>query len=72
MVDKGRTDKKIFESKPEGSRRGRPRVRWLVDVEKDLGEMKVNRRRQKEVEREEWTAVIKVAVRGPWSQGVSK
>ena len=35
---------KIFENKAEGSRRrGRPRVRWLEDVEKDLMEMKVKR-----------------------------
>jgi hypothetical protein len=36
--------KRVFQSKPEGSRRrGRPRMRWLVDVEKDLQEMKVKR-----------------------------
>jgi len=38
----GRIVKKIFESKPEGSRRKRsPRMRWLEDVQKDLREMKV-------------------------------
>ena len=42
--DQGRTVKKIFESKSEGSRRrGRPRLRWLEDVEKDLQKMKVKR-----------------------------
>jgi len=36
-MDQGRRVKKIFESKPEGSRRrGRPRLQWLEDVEKDL------------------------------------
>jgi hypothetical protein len=40
-TDKRRTGKKIFESKLEGSRRmGRPRLRWLGDVEKDVWEMK--------------------------------
>jgi len=39
----GRTVKKIFDSNPEGSRKGRPRLRWMEDVEKDLGEMKVKR-----------------------------
>ena len=40
--DHGRIVKKIFESKPEGrSNMGRPRLRWLEDVEKDLREMKV-------------------------------
>jgi hypothetical protein len=31
---------KIFESKQEGSRiRGRPRMRWLEDVENDIQKM---------------------------------
>ena len=39
-MDQGRTATGALESKPEGSRRmGRPRVRWLEDVEKDLGDM---------------------------------
>jgi hypothetical protein len=43
-MDRGRTVKKISESKLEGSRRkGRPRMRWLEFVEKDLQEMKVER-----------------------------
>jgi hypothetical protein len=43
-MDQGRTVKKILESKPEGSRRrGRPRMRCLEDVEKDLREIKVKR-----------------------------
>jgi hypothetical protein len=42
-LDQGRTVKQIFESNPEGSRRGRPRLRWLEDIEKDLWVMKVKR-----------------------------
>jgi hypothetical protein len=42
-MDQGRKVKKILESKLEESRRGRPRMRWLEDVEKDLREMKVKR-----------------------------
>ena len=67
MLDQGRTCK-IFESKREGSRRrGRPRVRWLEDVEKDVREMKVRRLRQKTVDGEEWASIMKEAkaVRGP-------
>jgi hypothetical protein len=74
-VDQGRTDKKIFQSNPEGSRRReRPRFRWLEDVEKDFLLMKVKRRYQKVVDREERASVIKETkvVRGPYSQEVSK
>ena len=45
--DQGRAVK-IFESKPDGSRRGRPRLRLLKDVEKDLRELKVRGWRHKE------------------------
>ena len=52
IMDQGRTYKKIFESKAEGSRRrGRPRLRWFENVEKDLREKKVKRWRQKAVDR---------------------
>ena len=58
-MNQGRTVKKILESKPEGSRRsGRPRMRWLEDVEKDMREMKLKRGRQKAVGREEWGSVF--------------
>jgi len=60
-MDQGRTCK-IFESKREGSRRrGRPRVRWLEDVGKNVREMKAKRWRQKAVDREEWASIIKEA-----------
>ena len=46
-MDQRKTVKKIFESKPQGSRRtGRPRLRWLEDVQKYLREMKFKRWRQ--------------------------
>ena len=36
--------KKVLESKPEGRRRmGRPRLKWLDDIEGNLREMKVKR-----------------------------
>jgi hypothetical protein len=43
-TDLGRTVKKTLESEPEGSRRkGKPRLRWLEEIEKDLREIKVKR-----------------------------
>ena len=54
--------KKIFEGKLEGRRgRGRPRLRWVNDVEDDLRKLGVKRWRTKALEREEWTSIIKEA-----------
>ena len=67
-MDEGRTVKKIFGSKSDGSRRrGRPRLRWLEDVGKDLREMKAKKWREKAFDREEWAFVVKEAkvLRGP-------
>jgi hypothetical protein len=48
--------------KPEGNRRtGRPSLRWLEDVEKDLPLTEFPRRREKADDREEWASVIKKA-----------
>ena len=76
-MDQRRIIKKIFENKPEGSRRmGRPtrRWRWLQAVGKDIQEIKVKRWRQRAVDREEWASVIKqaTALRGPHSREVCK
>ena len=49
----------IFEIKLQGSRMGRPRLRWLKDVEKFLRETEVKRRRQKTLDREEKASVMK-------------
>ena len=54
-MDHGSELKKTLESKPKGRRRrGRPRLRWLEDVEKDVLEMEVKLWRQKAVDREDW------------------
>ena len=53
---------KVSDSKTEGCiSRGRPKLRQLEDVEKDLREMKVRRWRQKGDDREEWESVSKEA-----------
>ena len=61
--------KKIFEGKLEGQRdRGRPRPRWINDVEDDLRKLGVKRWRTKALEKEEWTSIIKEAkakLKGP-------
>ena len=50
-MDEVGTVKEIFECKTGGSRRiGRPRLRWLEDVEKVLLEMQVKRWRQAAVD----------------------
>jgi hypothetical protein len=36
-MDEKRTPKRILESKPTGTKiRGRPRKRWIVDIEEDM------------------------------------
>jgi hypothetical protein len=40
---------------------GRPRLRWVEDVGKDLREMKVKRLRENVLDREEWAYVFKEA-----------
>jgi hypothetical protein len=47
--------------------KGRPRLRWQEDVEKDLREMKVKRWRQNIVDKKEWGSILKdaKALKGP-------
>ena len=72
-MDHGTTANKIYESKPEVRKRGKPRLRMQKDVEKDLWEMKVKRWRQQAAYREVWASVIKEAkaLGVPYSQGIS-
>jgi hypothetical protein len=68
-MNETRSVKKIFEGKLEGrNSRGRPRLRWINDVEDDLRELGVKRWRTKTLEREEWASIIKEAegkLKGP-------
>jgi len=64
-----RSVKKIFEGKLEGRRgTGRPRLRWINDVEENLRKLGVKRCRTKALDREECASIIKEAkakLKGP-------
>jgi hypothetical protein len=68
-MNEARIVKKIFEEKLEGRRgRGRPRQRWIDDVEEDLRILGVKGWRREALGREEWTFIIKgakVNLKGP-------
>jgi hypothetical protein len=53
---------KIFEGKLEGRRgRGRPRLRWINDMEDYLRKLGVKRWRTKALDRVEWASIIREA-----------
>jgi hypothetical protein len=59
-MNETRSVKKIFEGKLERRRgRGRPRLRWINDVEDDLRKLGVKRWRTKTLNREEWASNIR-------------
>ena len=61
-MNETRSVKKIFEGKLEGRRvRGRPRLRWINDVEDDLRKLGVKRWRTKATDREELASIIREA-----------
>jgi hypothetical protein len=61
-MDTKRTVKKLTEWEPCSSRPvGRPRLRWLDQVEEDLKEMKVRNWREKCKDRRLWNEIVKLA-----------
>jgi hypothetical protein len=61
--------KKVFISKPEGRRDiGRPKLRWLDDVEDNIKALGIRRWRIKAQDRNKWTVIkreAKVKLKGP-------
>jgi hypothetical protein len=50
----------VFNAKPEGRRGvGRPRLRWMDDVEADIKALVVKRWRIKAQDRKEWPAIVR-------------
>ena len=62
MEDDTIVKRKHFNGKPRSRRRiGRPRLRWLDDVEDELWGMNVKRWRLKAMDREKWKIIIREA-----------
>jgi hypothetical protein len=61
-MDGAHMAKKVFVSKPEGRRDiGRPKLRWLDDIEDDIKALGIRRWRIKAQDRNEWTAIKREA-----------
>jgi hypothetical protein len=57
-MDDKRTPKRILQWKPIGTKiRGRPRKRWIADIEEDMQIMGIGRWRNQCKERAEWKRI---------------
>ncbi|PSN43864.1 hypothetical protein C0J52_25858 [Blattella germanica] len=55
-------NEKILDGKmPRGRRIGRPRLRWIDDVEENLKQLGVRRWRNKALDRDVWASITKEA-----------
>jgi len=62
---------KVFKNFPEGKRYvGKPRKRWLDEVENDLKKMDIRRLRKRGGDRYAWKLILKESkgLHGPYSQ----
>jgi hypothetical protein len=58
-MEENRLVKRVFEEHPGGRRKtGRPRKRWLDNIEEDLRLMNLKRWRKKATEREVWAKIV--------------
>jgi hypothetical protein len=61
-MDENRTPKRVLAWKPIGRRiRGRPRKRWLEDIEEDIQKMGIRGWRKLSKERTEWRRITEKA-----------
>jgi hypothetical protein len=58
-MSEDRVIKKLYMSKPEGRSVGRPKMRWLDDVEEDLRKMRISGWRGNARIRDEWKSVLR-------------
>jgi hypothetical protein len=65
-MDEERMSRKLLHEKMEGRRRhGRPRKRWLQDLEEDLRVMQVGSWWEKVQSKEEWRRILREAKAHP-------
>jgi hypothetical protein len=61
-MDEGRIAKRVLEWKPTGRRiRGRPRKRWVEDIEEDIQTLGIRGWRKLSKERTEWRRITEKA-----------
>jgi hypothetical protein len=71
-MSEDRVIKKLYMSKPEGRRSvGRPKMRWLDDMEEYLRMMRISGWRRKARRRDEWKSVLREVkdLQGLWCHG---
>jgi hypothetical protein len=61
-MNNDRTIKKIFKTKPDGTRRaGRPKILWEDGVDQDMKTLGVKKWRREALDREDWAKLLKKA-----------